>query len=78
MSLYSSNCQEREHSKDQYEEQGARAHARGVKRWQNPHCTLTEREDMRDYPGWFPQWGSGKDENLPAYYWDIGWENANG
>ena len=62
-------------SKDAYEAIGERAKRAGMPRHANPFATATQCEDMREFAPWTPAFG-GNDENLPAYYWEIGWENA--
>ena len=75
MSIYSEYPQVRERAKDSYEEEGRKAFRNGKSRWDNPYASKTEIDDMKEFAPWMPSWGSGKNENLPAYYWDTGWEN---
>jgi hypothetical protein len=71
-SLYSSNWQEREWAKDEHEARGAQAFHAGKEKWQNPFISIKEAELAQE----FPDCPIVSDDNLSAYYWEIGWENA--
>lgn len=74
MSVYSDNPEQRERAKDSLEESGRKAFAKGCARHDNPYITKQQRADMIEFAPWQPAHSS--DNNLSAYYWDIGWENA--